>query len=59
VHAWHSQERSLTTATSTSTPGEEGSSAPIEIGKEAAVDAAERSEGTGNKVMPTRGGDLR
>jgi len=49
----------LTTATSTSTPGEEGSSVPIEIVEEVAVDAVERSEATGNKVMPTRGGDLR
>jgi len=49
----------LTAATSTSTPGEEGSSVQMKIGEEAAVDAVERSEATGNKGMLTRGGDLR
>ena len=37
----------MTTATLTSTSGEEGSSVPIEIGEEVAVDAVEMSEATG------------
>jgi len=39
--------------------GEGDVTASVAIGEEADVDAVERREATGNKVKPTRGGDLR
>ena len=39
--------------------GEGDVTSSFDIGEEAAVDAVERREATGNEVKPTRGGDLR
>ena len=39
--------------------GGEGDVTSLDIGEEAAAVTGERREATGNKVKPTRGGDLR
>jgi hypothetical protein len=73
VHEWHCQERSWITGTTCAPTrgdlraggvdfpnGDEGDvTSSVAIGEEADVDAVERREATGNKVKPTRGGDLR